>query len=108
MTVTAKPSVANVGSPVLITCESIWDGLLSLHFSWDEALSASGYTEFTTENNMTIVISNLTIEHARKAHEGKYSCKVGPSEELNRYILGPTVTTSVHLKVVGKGTVYCI
>ena len=43
-----------------------------------------------------------------KTDEGKYSCTVGPDNNLMPYVLGPTVNTSVFLRVLGEGIIYTV
>ena len=58
-------------------------------------------------NRLTLV-ANTTISHVEKTDEGKYSCTVGPDNNLMPYVLGPTVNTSVFLRVLGEGIIYTV
>jgi hypothetical protein len=99
-TLTVRPlGVINVDSPVVITCESIWETVIPVSFSWPEPpFFGNISTVITEEGDMTKVISNYIISQVRKEHEGKYSCRVGVGDTT--YIDGVReYTTSFYLRV---------
>ena len=102
-TLTVRPlGVINVDSPVVITCESIWETVIPVSFSWPEPpFFGNISTVITEEGDMTKVISNYIISQVRKEHEGKYSCRVGVGDTT--YIDGVReYTTSFYLRVYGE------
>jgi hypothetical protein len=110
LTVTANPSdTVNVGSSVILKCECIWNAGIAVSFSWDTPIeSPSSYADMAQSGNRLTLVANTTISHVEKTDEGKYSCTVGPDNNLMPYVLGPTVNTSVFLRVLGEGIIYTV
>ena len=107
LTVTASPSgTVNAGSSVVIICECIWNARISVSLSWDTPIqSPSSITDITqtAAGNILTRTANITISHVQKRDEGEYSCTVKPDNDLMPYVIGPTVTRSVSLRVLGEG-----
>ena len=104
LTVTVSPSdTVNVGSSVVLICECIWNARISVSLSWDTPIqSQNSYVDITQTGNTLTLITNITISHVDKRDEGEYSCTVRPDNDLMPYVLGPSVTRSVSLSVLGE------
>ena len=107
LTVTASPSdTVNVGSSVVLVCECIWNARISVSLSWDTPTqSQNSYADITQTGNTLTLTTNITISHVDKRDEGEYLCTVRPDNDLMPYVLGPSVTRSVSLRVLGKGII---
>jgi hypothetical protein len=107
LTVTASPpGIINIGSSVTLKCECIWNARTPVSLSWDTPIrSPSSYTNITESGNRLKFVSNTTISNVEKRDEGEYSCTVTPDDDLMPYVIVPTVTRSISLRVFGEGNI---